>query len=853
MAVTRQVLFSGRIEHMIVRRRRCGAAAGALVVGAASLVLQVGTSAPPARAQAPNDAATALRTTSPAELGVDALGGVTFDPADRRLVVSSPRGDQVASTDAAGDSFAEAPLPGRPAPATMTADPGAGRLTAVAEDGVVSVTRGGDARATARPLRSDVDDVVAAESDPATGRWFSLVDGGTAMAVFADAPDVAPEPPHVLSLRGVGPGEFRAIAPNPVDGFVYLLADRLYAIDGTGTLRRTVDLRGAELRSPSDMVFAPSADTTDAADVQSLYLVDRDDAPGSTRLVEATLAPVAMAAGAESTLVATSNLSTLSPPSPDSSGVAYMPSQDRLVVSDGEVDEMTIFQGANLFQLTRSGVLADTGVTTAVSDEPTGVAFDPAANALFTSDDDDDEVYRFVPGADGRHGTGDDSIGSFDTRVFGGRDAEDLAYDPTRGDLYLIDGVNREVYRVRPNANGFDGVPARGGDDTVTQFDVGQYGAVDPEGIAYDAANDHLLVVDDKTLAVYELTIGGELVQKIGAGAATQARKLAGITLAPASNGSGTRNLFIVDRGVDNDSNPDENDGRMYEMTFPGGGGPLPNRAPSVNAGVDLSTALPAGVSLDGTVVDDGLPAPPGAVTTAWSEVSGPGDVAFANAAAVDTTATFSAAGTYVLRLSADDSALSASDDVLVTVAPAGSTLSLDVGLAAASDDAEEDTANGAVDLTSSDIELVAEGARVQVVGLRFAGVALPDGAVVQNAWVQFTTDETDGSASSLVISGQAADDATTFSTAIADVSARARTTASAAWSPPAWATVGQAGAGQRTPNLAAVVQQIVDRPGWVSGNPLAFVITGSGRRTAEAFNAGPGAAPRLHIEYTVP
>jgi hypothetical protein len=311
--------------------------------------------------------------------------------------------------------------------------------------------------------------------------------------------------------------------------------------------------------------------------------------------------------------------------------------------------------------------------------------------------------------------------------------------------------------------------------------------------------------------------------------------------------------MYIVDRGVDNDSNPTENDGRMYEMTLPGGGGSPANRAPSVNAGVDGSTVLPAGVSLDGTVADDGLPDPPGAVTTAWSEVSGPGNVAFANGAAVDTTATFSAPGTYVLRLTATDSALSASDDVTVTVAPAGSTLSLDVGVAAASDDAEEDTATGAVDLTSSDIELVAEGARVQVVGLRFSGVALPDGAVVQNASVQFIADETDASASSLTIRGQAADNPATFTTGATNVSARPRTTASVAWSPPAWATVGQAGAGQRTPNLAAVVQQIVNRPGWVSGNPLVLIITGSGRRTAEAFDAGPNLAPRLHIDYTVP
>ena len=51
-----------------------------------------------------------------------------------------------------------------------------------------------------------------------------------------------------------------------------------------------------------------------------------------------------------------------------------------------------------------------------------------------------------------------------------------------------------------------------------------------------------------------------------------------------------------------------------------------------------------------------------------WSTVSGPGTVTFADAGATQTTASFSAAGVYVLRLSADDGALSASDELTVTV-----------------------------------------------------------------------------------------------------------------------------------------------------------------------------------------
>ncbi len=90
------------------------------------------------------------------------------------------------------------------------------------------------------------------------------------------------------------------------------------------------------------------------------------------------------------------------------------------------------------------------------------------------------------------------------------------------------------------------------------------------------------------------------------------------------------------------------------------------NQAPTVDAGADQTITLPTDtVNLDGTVSDDGYPA---ALTVTWSKVSGPGTVTFGNANTVDTTATFSEAGTYVLQLLADDSALTASDTCTITV-----------------------------------------------------------------------------------------------------------------------------------------------------------------------------------------
>jgi len=94
------------------------------------------------------------------------------------------------------------------------------------------------------------------------------------------------------------------------------------------------------------------------------------------------------------------------------------------------------------------------------------------------------------------------------------------------------------------------------------------------------------------------------------------------------------------------------------------------NIGPQVSAGVDQAITLPAAVTLSGVVSDDGLPTPPGALTVIWSKLSGPGTVLFGNATHPATTAAFTAPGTYVLRLTAGDGALTAGDALVVTVNP---------------------------------------------------------------------------------------------------------------------------------------------------------------------------------------
>ena len=271
----------------------------------------------------------------------------------------------------------------------------------------------------------------------------------------------------------------------------------------------------------------------------------------------------------QSALIRTINAWQWSPPSPDSAGIVYLPASGRLFVCDSEVNEMPIFTGDNLFEATLTGNLMNTLTTVSFSDEPTGVTLNPSNGHLFFSDDTGKKsIYEMNPGPDGQYDTSDDIITSFKTSDFGSNDPEGVTFASGLGALFIADGLNEEVYQVTPGANGiFDGVPPAG-DDQVTSFDTTSLGALDPEGIAFNSDNGNLYVVGKPADTLFEVTISGALVQTIDISAAN-ARKPAGLAYAPSSLNPNIMNIYIAARGVDNDSNPNENDGHVYEMTLP--------------------------------------------------------------------------------------------------------------------------------------------------------------------------------------------------------------------------------------------------------------------------------------------
>jgi uncharacterized protein YjiK len=699
--------------------------------------------------------------------------------------------------------------------------------------------------------------------DPSTGTLYILDARGPRIVKVepAEGGSLAEGKVSATRLRSSMLRNVRGLAFDPAKATLHVRSGRrLVELNLRGAVVATRDLSRIRLRNPQGIVFAPTGDSTDDRARTSLYLTDAGPpgSKGSGQIVEIALDPPETVSriAFRSAVARTVDMAALSPRSPDPSGITYVQATKTLMIVDGEVDEIvggvTQFAGANVWETTPAGQVVRTGNTStrapggiAKTQEPTDVAWNPKNGHFYVTDDDKARLFDVDPGADTMLGTADDVWVPFDIGKVGNIDPEGVAYDSMRDRIFVADGLNQEIYEYKP-----DGTPVR-------HFDVAAFGIFDPEGIEYNPDRRTLLVLGNSgNPIIVETSTDGALLRTFDYSAA-DVYKPAGLTYAAASDGSGKPRFYIVDRGVDNNVDPSVVDGKLFELTAPALAGAV-STPPVVDAGPDQTVTLPAAIALGGRVSDDGAPKPPGAVTATWSQVSGPGTVAFGNPRAPAGSATVAIAGVYTLRLTATDGEWTTVDDVTVTVEGAGGIASQDIRVAASADDAEE-TTTGSISLTSTDIDLMIDSGSTpvstnRIVGLRFRGVTVPRGAQVTSAYVQFQTDEVNSEPTVLTIRAQADDNAPGFTRAPESISSRQATTAAARWTPAPWRRTREAGLTQRTSDLSKVVQEIVSRSGWASGNAIVLLVTGASgshrvARSSDTRSPG-GLAPLLHIEW---
>ena len=98
---------------------------------------------------------------------------------------------------------------------------------------------------------------------------------------------------------------------------------------------------------------------------------------------------------------------------------------------------------------------------------------------------------------------------------------------------------------------------------------------------------------------------------------------------------------------------------------------------PIVNAGPDQSITLPSLAFMAGSAIDTNTPTL--TLTNIWTKVSGAGSVTFSDPNSLTAIATFSTAGTYVLRLTSNNGVNSSYDEMTVTVGSGAATKTIDV------------------------------------------------------------------------------------------------------------------------------------------------------------------------------
>jgi hypothetical protein len=457
--------------------------------------------------------------------------------------------------------------------------------------------------------------------DPGTSRLF-ILDTGTSQII-----SVTPHPTRGfdadavinankverISLKKFGTGILRGVAHNPGNDHLYVSEPRqrkLYELTQSGDLVSTFDLASLGINNPASMTFAPSADNTDDPGIYDLFLLDlgqtgqtvntgfhftssvstQETTPSSSQIVELSLAaPAALPAGTmllSSTLVRTIDLSTWINPSPDPSGIDYWPATDQFLISDSEVEEAVnnnppvYWHGYNVFLSTLAGDLtgncttftsAPVGLTyNNFANEPTGVAINPNNNHIFFSNDgSNSRVFEVGLGPDGTYCTTDDTVTrTLVASLYGATDAEDVAYG--NNTIFIADGINAEVYRIPLGANGILG----GGDDgPVTHFDTATLGFSDLEGIGYNADSGTLLIVSSHGTDNYlgETTTSGILVNAYDLSfMGTMGNLRSDVTYAPSRQNPAIKNIYIVSRGIDNNDDRFENDGKAWEIDISG-------------------------------------------------------------------------------------------------------------------------------------------------------------------------------------------------------------------------------------------------------------------------------------------
>jgi hypothetical protein len=164
--------------------------------------------------------------------------------------------------------------------------------------------------------------------------------------------------------------------------------------------------------------------------------------------------------------------------------------------------------------------------------------------------------------------------------------------------------------------------------------------------------------------------------------------------------------------------------------------------------------------------------------------------------------------------------------------------------ITASADDAQE--AGGTVTIDGGALNA---NSTTGYTGMRFQNVTIPAGSTINTATLNVYLTSGSFDDPDITIYAEDTDDAAAFTTSANNLSSRTPTTANTVWN------AASIGTGVKTsPDFAAVIQEIIDRGGWTSGNDIAILYVGndaSSLMRIRAYDAGGGDYATLNIDYT--
>ncbi len=238
--------------------------------------------------------------------------------------------------------------------------------------------------------------------------------------------------------------------------------------------------------------------------------------------------------------------------STDPSGLAWISSTGRFMLSDSEVEESPFNRSDNLFQLQPDGTLVTDYSLLSFTDEPTGLAYNATLDRLYITDDDNYAVYWVDPD------NPTIKLGQFLTQPLGAIDPEDIAVDPDNGHLFIVNGLDRRI--IETDATG------------STVFSNIQLSTLiaDPEALAYDNVNDVFYVGGGFSSNFWVVDRSGNIIREFDIfddyrNPVNDSRvHVKDLEIAPTSdpNDAATEmSLYVLDYG-----NSHVNDGRIFEV-----------------------------------------------------------------------------------------------------------------------------------------------------------------------------------------------------------------------------------------------------------------------------------------------